>query len=374
MFAIFKARPEEIAIFDRNNTTVDAIQNLMFDLVNGRTIYNDNGDVVAKSEAEKSLLNFSRDFCGFDAYPAKISHRDMKRAFNEGKIQRWFEIVETVVDESLDTGYRESEWFNQLVDYRNCALGDAEKFFVEDDNVLLNVATVGKSHHDYILQRLAAGTEYTVPMFRYGAAVGIDLNRYFAGQESIDRLVAALTKSIMVKNQGLIAGALADAVTKIPVSDGFVGTGALVKADFDDIIDNMAALYGTAVVLGTKSALRKVTALNADGSTWSEGMKADIAAMGRLGSYEGTTLVEIPQRFADKSLKTKLMDDKKLYILPSADFKIIDFVTRGETEIDQIMDKGEAAGRIDDIGKYEVQYENGVAVKANKQFGVWTLA
>ena len=374
MFAIFKARPEEIAIFDRNNTTVDAIQNLMFDLVNGRTIYNDNGDVVAKSEAEKSLLNFSRDFCGFDAYPAKISHRDMKRAFNEGKIQRWFEIVETVVDESLDTGYRESEWFNQLVDYRNLALGDAEKFFVEDDNVLLNVATVGKSHHDYILQRLAAGTEYTVPMFRYGAAVGIDLNRYFAGQESIDRLVAALTKSIMVKNQGLIAGALADAVTKIPVSDGFVGTGALVKADFDEIIDNVAALYGAAVVLGTKSALRKVTALNADGSTWSEGMKADIAAMGRLGSYEGTTLVEIPQRFADKSLKTKLMDDKKLYILPSADYKIIDFVTRGETEIDQIMDKGEANGRIDDIGKYELQYENGVAVKANKQFGVWTLA
>lgn len=374
MFVTFTARPNEIAIFEQNGTSVDAIQNLMFDLVNGNQIYNDNGDVITKAEAERKLLDFSRAFVGFEAYPAKISHRDMKRAFTENRMQRWFELVEDVVDTSLDTGYRESEWFNQLVDYRNLALGDLEQFHAEDDNVILNIATVGSSHHDYILQRPAVGSDYTLPMFRYGAAVGIDLNRYFAGQESIDKLVAMLTKSVMLKNQGIIAGALSDAVVKIPVSDGFVGTGALVKADFDEIIDNVAALYGAAVVLGTKSALRKVTALNADGSTWSEGMKADIAAMGRLGSYEGTTLVEIPQRFADKSLKTKLMDDKKLYILPSADYKIIDFVTRGETEIDQIMDKGEANGRIDDIGKYELQYENGVAVKANKQFGVWTLA
>ena len=374
MFVTFTARPNEIAIFEQNGTSVDAIQNLMFDLVNGNQIYNDNGDVITKAEAERKLLDFSRAFVGFEAYPAKISHRDMKRAFTENRMQRWFELVEDVVDTSLDTGYRESEWFNQLVDYRNLALGDLEQFHAEDDNVILNIATVGNSHHDYILQRPAVGSDYTLPMVRYGAAVGIDLNRYFAGQESIDKLVAMLTKSVMLKNQGIIAGALSDAVAKIPVSDGFVGTGALVKADFDEIIDNVAALYGAAVVLGTKSALRKVTALNADGSTWSEGMKADIAAMGRLGSYEGTTLVEIPQRFADKSLKTKLMDDKKLYILPSADYKIIDFVTRGETEIDQIMDKGEANGRIDDIGKYELQYENGVAVKANKQFGVWTLA
>lgn len=374
MFVTFTARPNEIAIFEQNGTSVDAIQNLMFDLVNGNQIYNDNGDVITKAEAERKLLDFSRAFVGFEAYPAKISHRDMKRAFTENRMQRWFELVEDVVDTSLDTGYRESEWFNQLVDYRNLALGDLEQFHAEDDNVILDIATVGTSHHDYILQRPAAGSDYTLPMVRYGAAVGIDLNRYFAGQESIDKLVAMLTKAVMMKNQGVIAGALSDAVAKIPVSDGFVGTGALVKADFDDIIDNVAALYGAVVVLGTKSALRKVTALNADGSTWSEGMKADIAAMGRLGSYEGTTLVEIPQRFADKSLKTKLMDDKKLYILPSTDYKIIDFVTRGETEIDQIMDKGEAAGRIDDIGKYELQYENGVAVKANKQFGVWTLA
>lgn len=374
MFVTFTARPNEIAIFEQNGTSVDAIQNLMFDLVNENQIYNDNGDVITKAEAERKLLDFSRAFVGFEAYPAKISHRDMKRAFTENRMQRWFELVEDVVDTSLDTGYRESEWFNQLVDYRNLALGDLEQFHAEDDNVILNIATVGSSHHDYILQRPPVGSDYTLPMVRYGAAVGIDLNRYFAGQESIDKLVAMLTKSVMLKNQGIIAGALSDAVAKIPVSDGFVGTGALVKADFDEIVDNVTALYGAAVVLGTKSALRKVTALNADGSTWSEGMKADIAAMGRLGSYEGTTLVEIPQRFTDKSLKTKLMDDKKLYILPSADYKIIDFVTRGETEIDQIMDKGEANGRIDDIGKYELQYENGVAVKANKQFGVWTLA
>ena len=86
------------------------------------------------------------------------------------------------------------------------------------------------------------------------------------------------------------------------------------------------------------------------------------------------------------------MDDTKLYILPSDDYKLIEFVTRGETELDEIsgelvFDKvsfsysDEESGRIaltimeniDDIGKYEVQYEQGIAVKANRQFGVWTI-
>ena len=97
--------------------------------------------------------------------------------------------------------------------------------------------------------------------------------------------------------------------------------------------------------------------------------------MGRLGSYEGTAMIEVEQRFADRSLdiNKKLMDDSKIYILPSDDYKIVDFVTRGETEIDEITEKGEEHGRIDDIGKYELQYEQGIAVKANRQFGVWTI-
>ena len=61
-------------------------------------------------------------------------------------------------------------------------------------------------------------------------------------------------------------------------------------------------------------------------------------------------------------------------MLPSEDYKIVECVVSGETEVDEITEKGEEHGRIDDIGKYEVQYEQAIAVKANRQFGVWTIA
>ena len=365
---------KELAIFAKHETNEDAIKNLMFDLSRGNEIVDSEGKVVSKAEANDKLRAFTLDFVGLEK---GFSQRDLKRAFQSGQIRRYFDLIEEIVDDSLDVGYHESEWFNRLVDYRNIANGDGVEFKVEDDNIILSIATVGKSHHDYILQRPALGTTYTLPMGRYGAAVGLDINRYLAGQEDFAKLIAMLTKSIMVKNQGIIYGAIANAVSSLRVTTGFVNSGQLnasTKDDFDEIIDNVRSIYGDAVIIGTKTALRKITGL-ANVQWASDAQKAEIAGMGRLGSYEGTAMIEVEQRFADKTLDVnkKLMDDSKLYILPSDDYKIVEFVTRGETEIDEITEKGEEHGRIDDIGKYEVQYEQGIAVKANRQFGVWTI-
>lgn len=363
---------QELSVFAKHETNEDAIKNLMFDLSRGNEIVDDEGRVVSKAEANDKLRAFALDFIGLEK---GFTQRDFHRAFKAGKLQRFFDLIEEIVDDELNVGYRESEWFNKLVDYRNVANGDSIEFKTEDENLILSIAVVGKSHHDYILQRPAIGSSHTLPFVRYGAAVGLDINRYLAGQEDFPKLINMLVRSIMIKNQGIIYGAIANAVTSLRVTAGFVNTGALAagtKDDFDEIVDNVRSLYGSAVIVGTKNALRKITGLAQ--VTWaSESQKESIAAIGRLGSYEGTDLVEIEQRFADKSLTTKLMDDTKIYILPSEDYKLIEFVTRGETELDEITEKGEEHGRIDDIGKYELQYEQAIAVKANRQFGVWTI-
>lgn len=363
--------------FAKNGVSAENIENLMFDLVKGNKILDEDGNEVSKADADAKLRKFSLDFVGLQE---GFSRRDFRDAVLDGRIRRYFRIIEEVVDNALDLGYHDSEWFNRLVDYRNIANGDAVEFVNEaDDNLILNIAVVGKSHHDYILQRPNVGSTYTLPMVRYGAAVGIDLNRYFAGQEDFARLISLLTRSVMLKNQGIIFGAVSSAIAQISslvtTPADFIGSGALnstSKDTFDAIIDNVEAIYGNAVIIGTKTALRQITKLYPVDWATPE-LKTQIAGIGRLGSYEGTTLIETPQRWADKVFSAKVMDDKKLYILPSDDFKLIDFVTRGETELDEITQKGEAAGRIDDIGKYEVQYEQGIGVKANKVFGVWTL-
>ena len=106
----------------------------------------------------------------------------------------------------------------------------------------------------------------------------------------------------------------------------------------------------------------------------SNNMKEDFYTNGRIGRYEGTLLVELPQRFTDKTYTTKIMGDNILSILPQINNdKMVKVVDYGNTEIDEINEKGEAYGRIDDIKKYEVQRTMGVGIVISHQFGQWTI-
>ena len=100
--------------------------------------------------------------------------------------------------------------------------------------------------------------------------------------------------------------------------------------------------------------------------------KEQVANMGRLGVYEGTQLIEIPQRFALNDLTTKLVDTNTLLILPAGvDNKFVKFVDQGETEIYEITEKGKQSGRIDDIMEMEMTRAFGIAVELGRYFGVW---
>ena len=362
-------------VFAKYETSYDEVKNLMSDLAMHREMFDADGNKITKQDAEKTLLEISRDIFGLSS---DYTPREFNRAMRDHS-REWFDIIEETVDEYIEYGMRESELFNQLVNYRTRKLGQDNLFWVPGDDIILSVAKVGTSHHDYILQRYNEGESYTVPVARYGAAIGADINRYMAGQEDWDRLVNAIGKAFILKQQVEIYNLAMNAAEKLPVQTGFVETGALsstTKEKFDEVIANVSAANdGAAVVIfGTSLALKQINKL-ADVAWASSSQKEDIASMGRLGDYEGTMLFEVPQRFADKSLTTKLFDDKKLLFLPvGVDNKLIDFFTYGETEIDEVTEKGETSGRYDDLMKYEVQMSWGAAVRIHRQFGMWTLA
>ncbi len=362
-------------VFAKYETSYDEVKNLMSDLAMHREMFDADGNKITKQDAEKTLLEISRDIFGLSS---DYTPREFNRAMRDHS-REWFDIIEETVDEYIEYGMRESELFNQLVNYRTRKLGQDNLFWVPGDDIILSVAKVGTSHHDYILQRYNEGESYTVPVARYGAAIGADINRYMAGQEDWDRLVNAIGKAFILKQQVEIYNLAMNAAEKLPVQTGFVETGALsstTKEKFDEVIANVSAANdGAAVVIfGTSLALKQINKL-ADVAWASSSQKEDIASMGRLGDYEGTMLFEVPQRFADKSLTTKLFDDKKLLFLPvGVDNKLIDFFTYGETEIDEVTEKGETSGRYDDLMKYEVQMSWGAAVRIHRQFGMWTLS
>lgn len=361
-------------VFAEAKTNYDGIKNLMFDLALGNEIYDAQSKrIVSKAEAEEKLRAVTRKIFGLGENP---SHRDIKRAIRDHS-REYFDVIEETVDMVIETGFQNNEFFNTLVDRRNIVAGDEIQFNVAQHDNILSIAEVGNSHHDFMLQRLGGHKEFTIGTRKYGAAVGIDLNMYLLGREDFAKLVNAIATAFQYKIQNETYAAMLSAASKLPVQDGFVGTGTLgtaTKDKFDEIIENVSIANGSAVIVGTKTALKKLNALS-DVDWRDDQLKGDVSHSGRMGDYEGTLLMEIPQRFALNDVTKKLVDSTKLWILPANQSdKFIKMVDQGETEIDEITEKGEAAGRIDDIGKYEVQRSFGIGVVLGRYFGQWTIA
>ena len=363
-------------VFNEMETNYEQIKNLMYDLAMGNEIYDAESErVISKSEAEEKLRTVCQKVFGVTADSSK---RELKRAYRDHG-REFFDIIEEVIDVVISNGFKENEFFQNFVDYRNLALGDAYEFYSEEE-VILSIAKVGVSHHDYILQRLGKGETFTIPYARYGAAVGADINMYMIGREDWSALTNAISRAFSIRIQQEVYAQLLSAANSIPASirSGFVGTGVLgsaTKDAFDAIISNVeTANESSVVILGTKTALKKLNALS-DVNWRAESLKEDVSHSGRIGDYEGTTLMEIPQRFTSKTDLTPLIDNTKLWILPAGQTdKFIKVVDVGETEIDEITEKGEEHGRWDDIMKYEVQRSYGISTILGRYFGQWTLS
>lgn len=365
-------------VFENAGYTYEGVKNLMTDLAFHREIYNKEGQRVSDQEANEKLRNLSLQL--FELEPG-FTEREFHRAERK-HAREWFDIVEETVDEYIAYGMRENEFFNSLVNLRSRALGQDNLFWVKEKDLILSIARVGTSHHDYILQRPNYGSSYTLPVQRYGAAVGMELNRYLAGQEDWARLVAMLANSFVMKQQVELYNLAMNAADSLPVTEGFVDTGAFsaaTKDAVDAIISNVSAANDGAdvVAIGTKTALKQFNKLvSANVNFIAPSQKEAVAHTGIVGDYEGTQLIEIQQRFADDSLDidNMLFDDTKiLFLAKGVDNKLIDMYTYGETEIDEITQKGEEHGRYDDIGKYEIQMSWGMAVRVRRMFGLWTL-
>lgn len=357
-----------IAIFSDNGTNYDEVKNLMFDLYR-----NELGDGISKRQAEDRLREITRQYFGVSKTSSK---RDRKRAYDKYG-RSYFDVIEEIEDFVVTTGLRENEWFNTLCNYKNLKEGDENLFTNNAIDTILAVGTMGKRHHDTILQRLPQGKSYSVEVDTYGAAVGADIDRYIIGQEDFTQLVDAIAKAFVEMIQKLIFAQIQTAYTKLPVTTGFVETGALTTANrkkFNKVAQNVSVANDNApvIIMGTHVGLQELE--NLVNVNWiSASQKESKASIGRLGNYGPYQLVEIPQRFARNDVTSDIYDDNTLYFFAAGDNKLVDFVDAGETLIDEIRDRGEANGRIDDIMKYEVQRDLGAAVRLGRYFGVWTI-
>lgn len=366
----FSANAREVFGSEEN---LKATMTAIHDLVSGVTTFSDSeGNAVSKRDAEDSVRRLVWSILGLNEETVK-SKKNRKRALKRDEALDFYQIIEEESNFKVNVGLQENDIINEFVDRRNIADGDAIDFYV-DNETILSVAKVSGQHHDFVLQRLNRGSVYNIATSVYGGAVGYSIDRYLAGQEDIETLINAISNAFIKKILDEVYAQISNLPTTIPLRADLVGSGTLVKADFDEIIEKVGASNDSDVVIvGTKIALKNLNSLT-DVNWRSLSQKESVANTGRLGTYEGTVLIELPQRYSDTELRNAIVDDDLLLILPAVDDnKFVKLVDVGEIEIDEITEKGEAYGRIDDVGKYEIQREFGVGVVFGRNFGAWKL-
>ena len=345
------------------------IRNLMFDRSHKIEIFDqENNRKVSDREADDVIRNYLFTEMGINE---KSSDKEIKRALASEAGRQFFEVIEEIIDEIIITGWTENEFFNDFVEVRNLSDGDANEFWTEKD-IILNVAKVAGDHHDLYMQKLGAGSPFTVPTSIYGIKVGSDIRMFLLGRFNWNEFTQAVARAFVNAVQEELYAEFMDASNKLPVPAPFTGNGTLnttSKDAFDEIISNVETVNGTkAVILGTKTALKKLNALTK--VEWiADSQKESVARTGILGDYEGTTLIEIPQRFKFNKVGEKLIDDKKLLIFPVVEFRPIKLIDGGvkDFEVTQVAEYQ------NDLQSYEVQRKMGISTIITRYFGVWNL-
>lgn len=231
------------------------------------------------------------------------------------------------------------------------------------------------------MQKLAPGEFYTIPTAYYGVKVGQDIRLFLTGRKNWSAFIDAVVNAYLDLTIELIYSKFANAASTLPLPAGLTDSGALTAAnkdDFDHLIEVVESLNGNVpvVIMGTKTALKKMNNLvnNSTAVTWmAASQKEAIAHTGILGDYEGSALLEMPQRYklADLSAATgPLIANDKLYIMPvGEDNKFIKYINGGEVT----LEVNEIGATLNDMQSYEVQKKIGVGTILSRYFGVWTI-
>lgn len=344
-------------------------------LVRGNAIYelDDNGNerLVSNTDANKAIRKVFMQICGLTEDDLK-SNKTRRRAEKAHAVEI-FEIIEEDIDFRINEGFQTNEWFEQFVEVKSHALGDANAFIMPESKQYLIVGDTSGDHHDITMQQLAQGEEFSVRCTNHAVKIGKDIDLIILGRYDYSKMVTKIAEAYAKDIQDTIFADVYAAADKLPAGSTFRKSGALssaTKANFDELIENVQiANDAEVVIMGTRAALKKITALaDVDWATMAQ--KESITLNGRLGMYEGTTLIEVPQRLKVGGSFEKLLPNDKLLFMPTTDDKFVKFFDEGETEIFEITEK---AALKDDFQTHEVHRAYGHEIILGQYFGEWTI-
>lgn len=352
------------AFFSSKDYTYDQMFNLMSDLIHKNL---ESG--ISEKEANDKIRTMMMGVFGLNEESAK-NPKILNRAIRKHK-DEFFEIIEDVVSDMLVQGWENDPFFMKYVETKNIADGDANEFYVEKET-LLSVHEVAGDHHYITVQRLGNGETFSVKGKRYGAAVGTDIRLYLLGRVDFAKMITKIYEAFDRKIKDEVYAEFAGIGSKLPVSAVFNKALQITpanKSQVDDLIEMVSAANGgeEVILVGTSSAVKQLEKLT-DVDWVSGNMKDEKYKTGRLGYYEGTGIVEIPQRLIrekDGSL-SKLIKTDQIMVLPVGMDRPVKFVNFGNPSVYEVRDAGE---HMDDTMVYSYEQSFGVQSVIGKYFG-----
>ncbi len=277
-----------------------------------------------------------------------------------------FEILEEVLTETYLKGVKENDFFRQFAEIRNLALGDSQEFYIEDDAVVI-VSEHAGNHWNIDRQKMEGGTSFTVQTKAFAAAVYGDFFLFLTGRLSFGKLVEKVGKGIEDKINAEVAAAFASAGASLPAE--FQASGSYDEGTLQELVSHVEAQAGSAIVVGSKKALSKITA-GANLASYTEGMKADLHKNGRVAEYNGMTLVQLPAVHKANTFDFAY-DDNQLLVLPNNGVKPIKLVFEGDSLVKETTDN---KANIDMSFDYSFITRFGTKVVFDALYGVYKLA
>ena len=114
-----------------------------------------------------------------------------------------FEIIETVLDQTLPEGWNENEFFNRFVETIRVDLGDKNEFYAEDNGNFI-VSKFSGNHWDTIRERMDMGKSFSVETSWWEVHFYNEFERFMKNIDSWTKLMDKARKSFMQAFQSAV--------------------------------------------------------------------------------------------------------------------------------------------------------------------------
>ena len=271
-----------------------------------------------------------------------------------------FELIQEMVDEVLPA--RVEAVIGRFAETRQFAQGQKpifkKKLGRQRARSFITRAALSAIYETFRLDR----QEIEVPVYAYGGAALIELERFLDGIENIDELMDIVTVGLEEAIYREVQDALISAIVTMPAPNVFSSN----TFDADEMVRliNVARAYGGRVnIFATPEFAASITPSAgfsvAGGYFGSATEEAELRNQGWIGVFRGANVIVLPQSFDTDENLVKQINPGLAYIIPSggeADEKIVKVAMEGQTIVDDFKNA-----------------DRSMEIQAYKKFGVAVL-